>query len=80
MLSPSSGGVLQKVDHLLQDRDVSVLDEIDGSLQLGDIVHQPLTLLLAAFLPYAVSVVPQMPVNISDVGEHILKRGLGNIN
>ena len=56
MFSPDSCGVFDHLDHLLEDSDVGVLEEVHRGLQLVDVVQNPLTLLLAALLVDILSV------------------------
>ena len=67
MFSPDSCGVFDHLDHLLEDCDVGVLEEVHRGLQLVDVVQNPLTLLLAALLVDILSVHFNFGVNVGQI-------------
>ena len=67
MGSPDSCGVFYHLDHLLEDSDVGVLEEVHRGLQLVDVVQNPLTLLLAALFVDILSVHFYFRVNVGEI-------------
>ena len=67
MVSPDSCGVFYHLDHLLEDGDVGVLEEVHRGLQLVDVVQNPLTLLLAALFVDILSVHFYFGVNVGEI-------------
>ena len=67
MVSPDSCRVFYHLDHLLEDSDVGVLEEVHRGLQLVDVVQNPLTFLLAALFVDILSVHFNFRVNVGEI-------------